>query len=574
MNLVSKRDIQNLIATRPRLSDQRNRASRSSHDSYHPLGHRSPPDGRDQNNTIALTQKSVEKYYPPQETLEEIEKVRIALDKLDPDSPRGNGKDPDKGIWLIATWAVASLGWASTKKILREWSKRSSKYDPEEFEKTYDSYDPAHSKPIRIGTLYKLAEVGSDGHSSSQKLFTHERSDSINLSDVANGQHMAAMFRGTLMSIRDTPNWIRWHENVGWERAETEFPMQAAKVVLEKMLKNAAQAMMERRDTSKLVREITRTSKKPSMDAMIKLSESEPGMTVGLSELDKDPFLLGVKNGVVDLKTGKLIAPNPSVLVVKRANVNFDPTAEAPRFRKFLEEVVPDAELRAFLVRLLAYLTTGSINEHYWFFFVGGGRNGKSILMRVMERLLGDYSKKISVEMLMKTGPKQQGSPSPEILQLQGRRFVYANETTEGQRLDDARIKDLTGGDTLSGRALYSDFASFDPTHKLLITGNNYPIVHDDSHGFWARVVVFPFDVSFTEDQIDRNLEGKLLKEVPGILNIVLEGMKDYLANGLQVPDRLTKATQAYRSDQDTIQQFINEECEIGIGFTILKKDC
>jgi putative DNA primase/helicase len=141
--------------------------------------------------------------------------------------------------------------------------------------------------------------------------------------------------------------------------------------------------------------------------------------------------------------------------------------------------------------------------------------------------------------------------------------------------MDDARIKDMTGGDTLTGRALHSNhFVSFDPTHKLVIAGNNYPIVQDDSHGFWARVVVFPFDVTFTEDQIDKNLEGKLLKELPGILNVVLSGMKGYLANGLQVPDRLTKATQAYRSDQDTIQQFINEECEICIGFTILKKHC
>ncbi len=575
MNLVSKRDIQNLIATRPRLSDRRHSVAISSHDGHHQSRHTPLPDNHNSIKTISLAQRSLEECYPPQETLEEVERVKTALGKLDPDSPRGNGKDPDKGIWLIAVWAVASLGWASTKEILREWSKRSSKYDSDGFEKTYNSYNPAHSKPIRIGTLYKLADMGSDGYSSSQKLFTQERPDSINLSDVANGRHMAAVFRDTLMSIRNTPNWIRWHDGVGWKEAEAEFPMQAAKIVLEKMRQNAAQAMLEGRDTSKLVREITRTSKQSSMEAMIKLSESEPGMTVGLAELDKDPFLLGVQNGVLDLKTQSLIAPNPNVLVVKRANVNFDPSAAAPRFRKFLEEITPDAELRAFLIRLLAYLITGSIEEHYWFFFVGSGRNGKSILMRVVEKLLGEYSKKISVEMLMKTGPKQQGSPSPEILQLQGRRFIYANETTEGQRMDDARIKDMTGGDTLSGRALNkNNYVSFDPTHKLVVAGNNYPIVQDDSHGFWARVVVFPFDVTFTEDQIDKNLEGKLLKELPGILNVVLEGMKDYLANGLQVPDRLTKATQAYRSDQDTIQQFINEECEICIGFTILKKHC
>ena len=575
MSLVTKKNIQDLIATRKYVSNRGNRDDRSAPKDRQSLS-RPPLSGNYTSRPhISSAHRLAEEPYPPRETPEKIKKVRAALAQLDPNSPRGNGKDQDTGIWLIVVWAVASLAWDSTKEILREWSQCSPKYDPEVFEKTYNSYDPAHSAPIRIGTLYKLAEKGNPVFKTAQNQFPQPNLDSINLSDVANGRQMASKFRETLMSVRDTPKWIRWHEGVGWKEAESEIPMQAAKAVLDDMRQCAAQAVLEGKEASAMIREITRTSKAPSMSAMIKLCESESGMTAGLAELDNDPLLLGVKNGVVDLKTMKLIAPDPSVLVVKRANVIFDPKADAPRFRKFLEEIAPDTELRAFMIRILAYLLTGSIKEHCWFFFVGEGRNGKSILMRIIENLLGEYAKKISVDMLMKSGPKQQGSPSPEILQLQGKRFVYANETTEGQRLDDAKIKDMTGGDTLTGRALHSNhFVSFNPSHKLVIAGNNYPIVHDDSHGFWARVIVFPFGVIFTDEQIDKNLEEKLLIEASGILNVLLEGMRDYLDNGLKTPAALEKATLDYRNDQDTIKQFIRENCQIHPDYQVSKKDC
>ena len=91
---------------------------------------------------------------------------------------------------------------------------------------------------------------------------------------------------------------------------------------------------------------------------------------------------------------------------------------------------------------------------------------------------------------------------------------------------------------------------------------------------FGRALLLFPFDVTFTKDQIDKDLESKLLDEMSGILNVLLEGMKDYLANGLQVPDALTRATQQYRTDQDTIQQFLDEVCETGDGYSIKKKYC
>ncbi len=145
MSLVTKKNIQDLIATRKCLSNRGNRDDRSALNDRQSLS-RPPLSGNYTSRPhISSAHRLAEEPYPPKETPEKIKKVRAALDQLDPNSARGNGKDPDKGIWLIAVWAVASLAWDSTKEILREWSQCSPKYDPEVFEKTYNSYDPAHS---------------------------------------------------------------------------------------------------------------------------------------------------------------------------------------------------------------------------------------------------------------------------------------------------------------------------------------------------------------------------------------------------------------------------------------------
>jgi len=509
-----------------------------------------------------------EKFSKPLPSPDEEQKLKNALKNINPDVPRGDGSYDLNDYWQMIIWAIKSTGLPNAEEIAKEWSQQSSRYKKGEWEKAWNSYNPEHNKPIRVGSLYKLERDLNPTR--------HTADGDINLSDVANGQRFADKFRGTLLSVRDTPRCVVYKDGVGWTEADSTVPMKAAKAVLADMRNKAAEAVKEGKDSAKAkLREVTRTSKVNNMAAMIKLSESEEGMSVGLNELDNDEFLLGVNNGVVDLETGKLIEPDPNVLVVKRANVDFDPDADCPRFKLFLKEIIPNEELRSFLVCVLAYLMTGSVREQLWFFLVGEGNNGKSVLLRVLEAVLGDYAKKINNETIMKGGTRQQGAASPDLLLLQGLRFIYGSETREGQRLDDARVKDLTGGDTITGRALNSNhYVSFNPTHKLVIYGNNYPIVSDDSHGFWRRVIVFPFDVTFSDDEIDKDLEKKLLTERAGILNLLLEGMADWLANGLQVPKALTNATNKYRSDSDTINQFISEECSRKPDDTVSKKNC
>ncbi len=277
-------------------------------------------------------------------------------------------------------------------------------------------------------------------------------------------------------------------------------------------------------------------------------------------------MLLGVANGVLDLRDGTLLPVSPDVRVSKRCNVVYDPEGNSLRFDQFLREVQPDPEVRAFLQRFVGYCLTGLVNEQKFAFLYGHGANGKSVFIELIAWLLGDYARRISTEMLMHHQRSPQG-PSPDIVALKGTRFIFANETEEGRRLDEARIKDLTGGDTLTGRAVYGKaFISFRPSHKLLVAGNHRPEIGDTSEGMWRRVILVPFEQTIPEGSRDPKLLERLKREGAGVLNWALEGLRDWQTNGLNPPPAIKEATAAYRDEEDIIAEWIGEKCTTGPG--------
>ena len=330
---------------------------------------------------------------------------------------------------------------------------------------------------------------------------------------------------------------------------------------------------MPKPDLKKLFSHIERFSKAPQIHAMITMAKSEPGMTRRFSEFDADPMMPGVANGVIDLQTQTLLPVSPNVLVTKRCNVSYDPSAECPRFEKFLQEVQPDDEMRKFLQDLMGYCLMGQVGENIFAFLWGHGSNGKSVFVELMAWVLGDYAHKIAIEMLMRQQRNSQG-PSADIMSLKGRRFVYANETAEGARLDEARVKDMTGGDTLTGRVPYGKAdINFSPSHKLFIVGNHKPDISDTSEGMWRRPVLIPFNQKIPEPKQDLQLLETLKSEGPGILNWMLEGLRDWLNGGLKVPDSVKADTAAYREEQDILGDWIGDQCLAGPGCSVAKAE-
>ena len=429
---------------------------------------------------------------------------------------------------------------------------------------------------VSIGTIIKAAKDAGYGLAAPAQLSPEISPEGVAANftgsggDEENGRLFASVFRNKLLYIYETGDWLLFDQHQGWVSAPPGEADRAAKDVLANLRREAGERYKteggEAPSVKRMMAHVRYTSKANNLRAMIEMAKSEPRMTVRLSEFDDDPMLLGVANGVLDLRTGNLLPISPDVLVSKRCNIAYDPAGACPRFLQYLEEVQPENEVAAFLLRFMGYCLTGDASRHVFAFFHGHGANGKSVFIELMAWLLGDYAHKIPTEMLMRHQRNPQG-PSPDIVALKGRRFVYANETEEGGRLDEARIKDMTGGDTLTGRVPYgkADIA-FRPTHKLFIVGNHKPEIADTSFGMWRRVALIPFDQTIAEAKRDPRLLETLRSEGAGILNILLTSLGDCLQGGLRPPEKISAATAAYRDEQDVLGDWIAEKCDAGPG--------
>ena len=438
---------------------------------------------------------------------------------------------------------------------------------------------PGH---VTIGTIIKAAKDAGFTHALSAQPVSASLAGTAEVRftgtgvDEENGKLFADAFRNRLLYVYETGDWLQFSPRQGWVSAQPGEADRAAKEVLTKLRREAGDRYKvegaEDPSAKRMMAHVRYTSKATNLRAMIEMAKSEPGMTVRLSDFDDDPMLLGVTNGVLDLRTSKLLPVSPDVLVSKRCNVAYDPSATCPRTVQFLKEVQPEKETAFFLLRLMGSCLTGDASRQGFGFLYGHGANGKSVLIELIAWLLGDYAHKIPTEMLMRHQRNPQG-PSPDIVSLKGRRFVYANETEEGGRLDEARIKDLTGGDTLTGRAVYGKAnISFRPSFKLFVVGNHKPEIADTSYGMWRRVALIPFEQTIPEAKRDPKLLEALKGEGSGILNVLLFFLRDCEQNGLSTPEKIKAATAAYRDEQDILGDWLGENCNAGPSCSVQKK--
>jgi putative DNA primase/helicase len=190
--------------------------------------------------------------------------------------------------------------------------------------------------------------------------------------------------------------------------------------------------------------------------------------------------------------------------------------------------------------------------------FLGGGANGKSTLVNVLTKLMGDYAANTAASTLMASNSNQVGD---DLIRLAGARYITAAETEHGQRFAEAKIKSFTGGDMISARPIYGEWVDFQPIGKIFLTTNNRPEIRGSDDGIWRRMVEVPFNRQFTADEQDKELMAALLQELPGILNWAIEGCLRWQAEGLLAPQSVQASVTEYRTEMDTVCSFVTEEC-------------
>lgn len=442
------------------------------------------------------------------------------------------------------------------------------KYDEVEFEKLWASAKTDGA--IGVGTLFHYAQ--QNNLTVAQSLQTNVTNDDVK--DIRNGRLFAESNRGRLLFFHEIDEVVVFDES-GWKLASPGQVERAAKQIVADMRSEANELFkLDHNDpvAKALNKHADQSSSLQRIFAMIELARSEPGMTVRLSEFDNDPNLLGLKNGVMNLKERDLVEIQPDVYVSLRCNVDFDPLSSCPKFKQFLVDIQPDQEIRRLLQQLAGLFLSGDSNLQKLVFFYGHGANGKTTFIELMAWILGDYTRRIPTELLMQQQRNSQG-PSPDIVALKGRRMVYCNEVEENRRLAEARVKELTGGDTLTGRAVYGKVdITFRPTHKLVMVGNYQPEITDMSHGMWRRMLLIPFDQTIDPEKCDDELSEKLKAEGSGILNWMLAGYHDYLTHGIVVPQSIKNATNAYKTEQDVIGEWVSDHCIIDASQSSCKR--
>ena len=286
------------------------------------------------------------------------------------------------------------------------------------------------------------------------------------------------------------------------------------------------------------------------LDAMVRVTRGFEDCQAVPKDFDRNVMLLTCNNGTLNLGTGEFRESFPEDMLTSKCDVAYDVNAKCPTFERYLSEALPDLQVQAFMRRWLGYCLTGCVNEQKFVVCWGErGSNGKSLLFGVLNALLGDkYAWTAQPKLLLDNDKSQHDTIYASLC---GKRLCMVSEIKVGRVWDEAAVKNLTGGDRINCRRMHEDEWVFEPTHKIMVATNPKPRVRDTSDAFWRRLILVPFEVSFTGDKADPGLKDKLLKELPGILNWMVEGCREWRANGLQVPEKLTAATQDYREDED-----------------------
>lgn len=279
---------------------------------------------------------------------------------------------------------------------------------------------------------------------------------------------------------------------------------------------------------------------------------------VGVEQFDADPWLLNVANGTIDLRTGELREHRREDLLTKLCPVPFDPDATCPTFEGFLDRILPDPEVHAFVQRAVGYALTGSTREQVLFILWGGGANGKTTLVEALLAVLGDYGLMTPTDTI---AARRETSIPNDVARLRGARFVGAIETDENRRLAEARVKQLTGSDTISARHMRAEWFDFKMSGKLFLATNHKPVIRGTDYAIWRRIRLVPFTITIPDDEKDGALPDKLLAEAPGILRWAVDGCAAWQHEGLGAPEAVSVATDDYRTEQDVLGEFIRDCC-------------
>jgi putative DNA primase/helicase len=379
----------------------------------------------------------------------------------------------------------------------------------------------------------------------------------VQFTDATNAQRLMKEHGRDIRYNAAWKKWLVWEET-HWRTDDGalihERGLHMVRNIYDELLKTA-----DYRDRMEIERYAVLSESVRRREAFVKAASWIKELNVTSDDLDRNPWLLNVKNGTIDVTTGEFREHRQEDMITKCANVAYDPQADCPAWKQFVREIMDyKADIITFLQTAAGWALTGDTSEQTMFILFGSGANGKSTFLNTIMYLLGDYAIATPTETFMKRNGDQNTN---DLARLRGTRFVTTTEAEQGRRLSEPLIKQITGNDRMTARFLYGEFINFVPTFKIFMATNHKPVIKGTDHGIWRRIKLIPFTTRIPEERQDKHLEEKLRAEPAGILNWLLEGTERWRREGLRVPAAILNATDEYRGEMDVIGNFLKERC-------------
>jgi putative DNA primase/helicase len=349
--------------------------------------------------------------------------------------------------------------------------------------------------------------------------------------------------------------WLRWEgHRWAWDDAETH------RELIRAMVRGLP-------DGEGWARFKQRAMSAAGVSGIERLARSDRAVTVHVAALDARPYELNTPAGIIDLRTGQLGPSDAAALHTRCTSVAPDFDRRSEVFDSFLADTFADPDMVTYVRQLLGVSVVGTVLEQVLPFAFGKGANGKSTLLEAAMHVLGfgedGYAMAAPAEMLMM---RRHSEHPAELAQLVGARLVVCSELEDGQRFAEARIKQLTGRDSINARFMRRDPFTFTPSHTLWLLGNHKPDARTGGPAFWRRIRLLPFSQVVPEGRRDPRLGEKLAQDGAAILAWLAVGAGEYHTLGLKEPAIVSAATAAYERDQDTVVQFVEDACHRAPG--------
>lgn len=315
------------------------------------------------------------------------------------------------------------------------------------------------------------------------------------------------------------------------------------------------------------------------------------------TEFDSNLNLLGLENGVIDLKewvfregrpedyitktTGYELPIGDSELPIKLSNINTHMSDIIPNYQRykddlltFISQIIPIEEVRNYSMRFISKCLSGENRDEGFYIWTGSGGNGKSKLIELAQLVLGEYACGLPVS-LITSKRASSNSATPEMERTKGIRLTVMQEPEADENINIGLMKELTGNDKIIARGLYKEPVEFVPQYKLLLMCNDLPNIPSNDDGTWRRLEVVDFIAKFVGEEDyhklddsrhiykrDKEMRNKLPAWKLIFFGILLEEWMKYDVDGITVPPQVNSKTKSYRNENDNVGRWISEACE------------